>query len=111
LIAELDNERSEAREQAFTELAGLENRAEPLLRKMSANDPSPEARRRIESLLNKLRGPLTFAPTIRLVRTVEVLEHAGTAEARQFLQKLAEGAPDARLTREAKAALQRLARQ
>jgi WD40 repeat protein len=109
LITELDNERFESREAATIELAGLEKRAEPLLRKTLANDPSPEVRRRLESLLGYLQGPVTFAPTQRLMRTIEVLEHAATPEARQFLQKLAAGAPDARLTREAKAALERLA--
>jgi len=44
------------------------------------------------------------------LRGLEVLEHIATPEAKQVLQKLAAGAPDARLTREAKAALQRLER-
>jgi hypothetical protein len=44
---------------------------------------------------------------LRQSRAIEVLEHAATPEARQLLQKLAEGAPDARLTGEAN---QRLAR-
>jgi hypothetical protein len=37
------------------------------------------------------------------------LEEIATRDAQQLLQKLAAGAPDARLTREAKAALERLA--
>jgi WD40 repeat protein len=41
---------------------------------------------------------------------VEVLERIGTPEGRQLLQQLAHGAPGARLTQEAKASLQRLAR-
>jgi hypothetical protein len=41
---------------------------------------------------------------------LEVLEHIGTPEAREVLKALAKDAPDARLTREAKAALERLAR-
>jgi hypothetical protein len=109
LIAELDNERYEPREAATIELAGLEKRAEPLLRKALADDPSPEVRRRLESLLGYLNEPVTFAPTQRLLRTIEILEHAATPEARQLLQKLAEGVPNARLTREAKAALEGLA--
>jgi hypothetical protein len=39
-----------------------------------------------------------------------VLEYAGTPEARQLLQALGKGAPEARLTRVAKAAVARLAR-
>ena len=43
------------------------------------------------------------------LRAIEMLERIGTAEARQLLAVLAEGAPAARLTREAKLALDRLA--
>jgi RNA polymerase sigma factor (sigma-70 family) len=111
LIAELDNERFETREKAAAELAGLERRAEPLLRKTLDGDPSPEVRRRIESLLNKLQGPVTFPETMRLLRTIEVLERIATPEARQLLEKLVGGVPEARLTRDAKAALGRLGRQ
>jgi len=42
------------------------------------------------------------------VRAVEVLEHITTPEARQLLQELACGAAEARLSREANAALERL---
>jgi len=41
------------------------------------------------------------------VRAVEVLESLGTPKAREVLQTLAKGAAEARLTREAKAALER----
>jgi hypothetical protein len=46
---------------------------------------------------------------VRGMRAVEVLERIGTAEARQVLQVIAQGAPGARLTREAQEALKRLA--
>jgi hypothetical protein len=48
---------------------------------------------------------------LRSLRALEVLERAGTAEARQLIQRIAAGAAEARLTREAKASLERLARQ
>jgi len=83
--------------------------AEPALRQALSADPSPEARRRIEGLLEKLAKPLALPETLRGVRAVESLEHIATPEARQVLQKLADGAP-ASLTREAKAALERLAK-
>ena len=41
---------------------------------------------------------------------MEVLEHIGDAEARQVLQTLAQGAPDAALTKDAKDSLERLAK-
>src|SRR5262249_9059558 len=43
-------------------------------------------------------------------RALEVLEHAGTPEARRLLEDLAQGIAEARLTREARAALTRLNR-
>jgi len=45
---------------------------------------------------------------VQLVRAVEALEYMNTPEARQVLHATSEGAPEARLTREAKAALERL---
>jgi predicted Zn-dependent protease len=50
------------------------------------------------------------AHSVRTLRALEVLELAGTQQARQVLQELAKGAPEAQLTQEAKAALERLAR-
>jgi WD40 repeat protein len=49
-------------------------------------------------------------PAIRDLRALEVLEHVATPEARHLLQHLAKGLPHARLTREAKATLERLGR-
>jgi hypothetical protein len=46
---------------------------------------------------------------VRPTRALELFEHLGTAEARQVLQDLARGDPDAPLTRQAKATLKRLA--
>jgi hypothetical protein len=47
---------------------------------------------------------------LRELRSLEVVEQIGDAEARQLLRALAQGAPPARLTREAKASLERLER-
>jgi hypothetical protein len=44
------------------------------------------------------------------MRAVEVLEHIGTPDAREVLEKLTRGDPSARLTQEAKASLERLAK-
>jgi hypothetical protein len=45
---------------------------------------------------------------LRTVRAIEVLERTATPEACKLLRELAKGAPGARLTREAAAALKRL---
>ena len=45
---------------------------------------------------------------LQLLRALEVLEMIGTAEARKVLERLARGAEECDLTREAKAALERL---
>jgi RNA polymerase sigma factor (sigma-70 family) len=106
LIADLDSEQFEVREQATKALRAFGDVAEPALRKAAAGQPSPEVRRRVETLLKQLDS--SQSPSLlRSVRAVEVLEHIATPEARQLLGKLAGGAPEARLTREAKAALER----
>jgi hypothetical protein len=71
---------------------------------------SLEARKRIEELLEGVREAAVAPENLRNLRAVETLEHIGTPEAREVLKLLANGAAAARLTREAKAALERLAR-
>ena len=104
LTASLDS----VREKAAGELERWGERAVPALRRALVGGPSPEARRQIERLLGRLDGPVTAPEALRAVRAVEVLEQAGTPEARRVLEALAGGAPEARLTREAKASLGRL---
>jgi RNA polymerase sigma factor (sigma-70 family) len=108
LVAALDAERFAERERAARELEAAGEVAAPALRKALGAGPAPEARRRIEGLLENCTGP-TPARLLAL-RATAVLEHAGTPEARALLEALARGAPGAMLTREAKASLDRLAR-
>lgn len=84
--------------------------AQVLLRKALANKPSAEARRRLEALLTRMPKPLPTGETLRQLRAPEVLELIGTPEARRVLQTLAQGAREAHLTEEARAALDRLAK-
>jgi RNA polymerase sigma factor (sigma-70 family) len=108
LLADLDDDRYEVRERASRELEKLGRLVAPGLRKALAGRPSPEARRRLTDVLGKV-APATPTPEeVRAIRVVEALEQAGTAAARRLLTDLAGGAAEARLTCEAKAALQRL---
>jgi dipeptidyl aminopeptidase/acylaminoacyl peptidase len=106
LIADLDSDRFAVREEATAELEKLAGVVEATLRRKLADPTSFEMRRRIEQLLEKLEG----GEALRLERTMAALERMGTPEARTFLESLARGAAGARLTREAKAALERLSR-
>jgi hypothetical protein len=108
LLADLDSEQFAKREEAMKNLEALGDLAKPALRKMLENPPSAEVRRRIEKLLAKQNEQVLSSSALHGVRAVEVLEHIATPEARELLQKLAAGASEARLTREAKAALERV---
>jgi hypothetical protein len=85
----------------------LGEQALPSVQKALTGPLSPEARRRLEQLRDRLAQG-SSPPQLRQGRAVAVLELAGTAGAREFLRTLADGAAEARLTREANAALARL---
>jgi WD40 repeat protein len=107
LIADLDSAQFKVRSRASEELQRLGEQAEPALRKLLEVHTSPEVRRRVQALLDGVRTPSD--EELQLLRAVEVLEHTGTPGARQVLKMLTTGAPEARLTREARASLDRLA--
>jgi hypothetical protein len=111
LLARLEDKRYTVRKQAERELDRLAERAEPFLRQRLKENPPIEVRQRVERLLEKLTGFITQPEAMRQLRAVEVLEHLGSPDAQRVLRELARGAPEARLTREAKAALERLGRQ
>jgi len=108
LIAELDDKNFNVREKATAELKEMGEEAEAGLLKALANKPPLEVFRRIEDLLQAMKGDVP-PQKLRMLRGLEVLEQIGTAEARQVLEALAKGAPEAWLTKEAQAALRRQA--
>jgi RNA polymerase sigma factor (sigma-70 family) len=108
LLADLDNDDFDRREAASARLRQLGERADQALRQELAARPSAEKRRRLEALLKALEQPSREA--LGELRAVAVLERLGTTESRDLLKELSEGDPRARLTREAKASLERLAR-
>jgi WD40 repeat protein len=106
LVADLDSDEFEVRRQAEAALEKQAAALEPLLRQALAGKPKLEVRRRLERRLAPLEG---WSPNrLRQLRAVEALEYAGSNEAKRLLEELAGGAPDAWLTREAKASRERL---
>jgi len=108
LVADLDHAQFEQREKTERELERLGELAAPSLEKLLGGNPPLEVRQRAEQLLRRLSGPVTHAEVLRHLRAIELLEHLGTADAQKVLQAMAGGVAEARVTREAKAALERL---
>jgi WD40 repeat protein len=109
-ITDLDSDDFDAREKAVRELAKLWWEAEPALLDALLANPSAEARVRIERILSPgTRIGHWPSDALRKSRAVCALERTGTPAAREILGQLARGAAEARLTREAKASLERLA--
>ncbi|HWG44082.1 MAG TPA: WD40 repeat domain-containing protein [Gemmataceae bacterium] len=108
-IAELDADQFAVREKATAELKKLGVLVVGRLRQALQEQPTPEARRRLEGLLGEMKEQAAAPETIRAWRVIEVLEHMATPDARRLLEQLAGGEPDARLTPAAKASLARLA--
>jgi hypothetical protein len=93
----------------------LRSEAEPALRRALSDKISLEQRRRIEEILARPSWQVVDPELLRGIRALEVLEHIATrgGDAHWFavnnlLKRLADGAPEARLTREARATKQRL---
>jgi hypothetical protein len=107
LIADLDSDNFGARERAMSELTRLGVLAGPLLRGALARNPSAETEERLTKLLHQPAG--TPSPQVlRMSRALEILEQLGASEAGGLLETLAQGAPEAWLTQESKAACERL---
>jgi hypothetical protein len=110
LIADLDSSQFKVRTRAFQELEEMGELAETALRKALAGTLSLEARQRLDSLLHKVEARILSPKQLLTLRAIEVLEQIATPEAKQVLQTLAAGTPKARLTQEATASLERLAK-
>jgi WD40 repeat protein len=109
LIADLDHEEFTRREAAFRQLRDMEELAEPAIRAALQGDLAPEPRRRLKQLLESSLL-VRSSEKLRHLRAIEILEQIGSAEGQRILTRLAAGTPEARLTQEAKASLERLAR-
>jgi len=112
LIADLDSEEFSVREKASAELEKLGEAAAAACRQALDKRPSAEVRNRLEAMLKKQLEVWSGGSSehLRLIRALETLEYSGAPEARQVLERLAQGAPGATLTEDAKAALGRMKR-
>jgi WD40 repeat protein len=108
LIGQLDSETFAEREKAEQALEKMGEGAAHLLKKALQGNVNLELRRRIERLLNRCSE--SSALGMQHHRAVVALEWIGTPAARALLRNLADGAPGARLTMEARTALERLQR-
>src|SRR5262249_751892 len=106
LIVDLDDEDGNVRDRAAADLEKLGQVAHPALRK-ARESQSAEVRRHARRMLD-LKGdpPPLSAEEVQMVRAIEVLQLIGTPEVKPGLRKLAAGAVEAPVTREAKLALQ-----
>jgi hypothetical protein len=103
----LDSSVFTERDMATRELSARGRLVEPWLQEARASSKSLETRKRIERLLRDIPQEPTAEEVARL-RALQVLELINNADARAALRTWANGAPGARLTEDAKAALARL---
>jgi WD40 repeat protein len=94
------------RQQATEAIKAMSEFAIPNLRRRLAENPPLDERQRINLLLKEAIH-LTNEQ-LRYLRAIQVLEYVGNREAKQGLQRLANGASESRLTQAAKATLERL---
>ncbi len=108
LIADLDAEAFQQREDATEALIRAGPVGEDAVKKALANKPSAEAKQRLEFILGKRSGNLgPNMEEVRATRAVEVLEKIGTPQAQKVLEEVSKGA-EGHLTAEARSALGRL---
>jgi RNA polymerase sigma factor (sigma-70 family) len=103
LLAQLDADSFQDREQASRMLSELGEPALAILRKALKEDLSNEAKTRIEKIVQTLSTDLT-PDQHRMLRALAVLEWSRLTEADELLHKLADGEASARLTKAAKEA-------
>lgn len=107
-IADLDSESFAVREKASKKLEEVGSSAVPAIREALTKDLSAEVRRRLEIIVSRAEDIVKSAEILRDLRAIQVLEYIGSGEACDLLKTLAQGAPEARPTREAKASLDRM---
>jgi WD40 repeat protein len=110
LLTDLDSETFAVRARAERELQALGEVVETPIRRFLARKPPLEPRKRAERLLEAILRARTSPERLQQRRAVEVLENIGDKGACEVLRRLAKGPLEADLTRDAAAALRRIAR-
>lgn len=109
LISQLDSDDFKTRENAQSALLKHGALTVPAVRQALAGKlPSLEVRRRMERILDQLPVEQLQRERERERRALQVLERMNTPESRKLVQELADGAPDAALTVDAKSTLERM---
>jgi hypothetical protein len=108
IFKDLDAKAFAAREAATAALDKYGETALDLVRTRLETETSAEVRERLIKFLERHTKPASDPERLRQSRAVELLEHLGTAEAKQLLAKLSAGGPS-RLTADAAGAVRRMA--
>ncbi len=109
MIADLNSPRFAVRDKAYAELDQLGEDILGILHDCLKKGLSLEVSRRLERLVHE-HDPANGSPKrLREMRALELLEYLATPDASQVVKNLANGAPHARLTLDAQAALRRIA--
>jgi RNA polymerase sigma factor (sigma-70 family) len=104
-LARLKKDLAKAKEEEMAKAKEAEKRAELEREKERIRIRDLNDREEAQRLVKETPPPQVW---VRAVRAILVLEGIGTAEARQLLDVMSRGEPDALPTKEAKAALQRI---
>jgi WD40 repeat protein len=108
LISSLTDDEPAVRERAGRELERFGDSIEPVLRRAQKSIGSIETRDRLENLITLAQARASLE-LLRDRRAIGVLERIGTPQARELIESLTRGFPEAALTRDARASLDRLA--
>jgi hypothetical protein len=106
-ISEIDNAKFPVRDAATKALEDAGHQVRDPIQKALEGEVTLETRRRLEYVLNKLEA---IPVAVQTARAIQVLELIGSPDARGVLEAMGRGAPGARITEEATAALIRLAK-
>jgi RNA polymerase sigma factor (sigma-70 family) len=108
-VADLGSNSFDSRQKAAEKLEEQGELAVGALERVLAGQPSLDLRQRIDRLLAKVDNTPLAVEQRQTLRSIRVLARIGTPEARRLLETLADGLEGARVTKEAAAALKRLA--